>query len=295
MITASWGPCADRGHAQRFAEARGADAAQPYQVRMGGGELVELAVHLVHGRERGVVGDPVHVLVDIHARKDNLDYSNNLDYRGADLEQGDPNAMRLTRAESKAANRRALIDAAREVVGREGANAKLEDIAELAGLTTGAVYSLFGGKSGLMVAMIDDYTGPLDLGPVEEIAPGRPLEEVVVTIARQYWRMSADPEAATLLLFEIRVMDLVLNDAELLTKLNTAINASQAQLAEHLAGREHAGVPVTREQAVRLARALKAMLSGLGQAVVLGVHGSSEEYFADVARALITPGVLGPA
>ncbi|GAA3469339.1 hypothetical protein GCM10018965_038920 [Nonomuraea roseola] len=235
------------------------------------------------------------MLVNVHARKDNLDYSNNLDYRCANLEQGDPDAMRLTRAESKVANKRALIDAAREVVGREGANAKLEDIAELAGLTTGAVYSLFGGKSGLMVAMIDDYTGPLDLGPVEEIAPGRPLEEVVVTIARQYWRMSADPEAAALLLFEIRVMDLVLNDAELLTKLNTAVDASQAQLAEHLTGREHAGVPVTREQAVRLALALKALLSGLGQAVVLGVHGSSEEYFADVARALVTPGVLGPA
>ncbi|MEU7898638.1 TetR/AcrR family transcriptional regulator [Nonomuraea sp. NPDC049152] len=203
--------------------------------------------------------------------------------------------MRLTRAESKAVNKRALIDAAREIVGKEGSQAKLEDIAELAGLTTGAVYSLFGGKNGLIVAMVDDYTGPLDLQPVVEIAQDRPLEEVVAAIARQYWRMSADPEAAAMLLFEIRVMDLVLNDAELLAKLNAAINASEALLAEHLAGREHAGVPITREQAVRLARALKALLSGLGQAVVLGVQGSSEEYFADVATSLVTPRVLGPA
>ncbi|WP_433257971.1 TetR/AcrR family transcriptional regulator [Streptosporangium sp. CA-135522] len=210
------------------------------------------------------------------------------------LETGDFNAMRLTRAESKAVNKRALIDAAREIVRKEGAQARLEDIAELAGLTTGAVYSLFGGKSGLMVAMVDDYVGPLDLQPIGAAGPGLTLEEVVAAIARQYWRMSADPEAAGQLLFEIRVMDLVLADPELLAKLNAAINDWEVRLAAHLTGREYGGAPVTREQAVRLARALKALLSGLGQAVVLGVHGGSEEYFADVAQALVTPKVLGP-
>ncbi|MFI6600777.1 TetR/AcrR family transcriptional regulator [Nonomuraea sp. NPDC050536] len=203
--------------------------------------------------------------------------------------------MRLTRAESKAANKRALIDAAREVVGRQGAQARLEDIADLAGLTTGAVYSLFGGKNGLMVAMVDDYVGPLDLRPIEAAGPGLTLEEVVAVIARQFWRMSADPEAAGQLLFEIRVMDLVLADPDLLAKLNAAINAAEVQLATHLTGREYGGTPITREQAVRLARALKALLSGLGQGVVLGGHGGSEEYFADVARALVTRQVLGPA
>ncbi len=203
--------------------------------------------------------------------------------------------MRLTRAESKAANKRALIDAAREIVGREGSQARLEDIAELAGLTTGAVYSLFGGKSGLMVAMIDDYVGPLDLQPMETTGPGLALEEVVAAIARQYWRMSTDPVAAGQLLFEIRVMDLVLADPELLAKLNVAINAWEVRLAERLTGRQYGGAPVTREQAVRLARALKALLAGLGQAVVLGVQGGSEEYFIDVAQALVTRKVLGPA
>ncbi|MFI6505371.1 TetR/AcrR family transcriptional regulator [Nonomuraea typhae] len=203
--------------------------------------------------------------------------------------------MRLTRAESKAANKRALLDAAYEVVGRDGAKARLEDITELAGLTTGAVYSLFGGKSGLLAAMVDDYAGPLDLRPVEETAPGAPLEEVVAVIARQYWRMSSTPEAAGHLLFEIRVMELVLNDSGLLARLNAVINAAEARLAGHLAGREHGGAAVTPEQAVRLARALKALLSGLGQAVILGVHAGTEEYFADVACSLATARVLGPA
>ncbi|MEU6997432.1 TetR/AcrR family transcriptional regulator [Nonomuraea sp. NPDC046570] len=203
--------------------------------------------------------------------------------------------MRLTRAESKAANKRALIDAAREVVGKEGSQAKLEDIAELAGLTTGAIYSLFGGKNDLMVAMVDDYAGPLDLRPVQAIDPSLPLEEVVAEVARQYRRMSADPGAAGQLLFETRVLDLVLNDPDLLGKLNASVRSIEADFAALFTGREYGGAPVTGEQAMRLARALKALLSGLGQSVVLGTHDSSEEFFVDLAHALITPKVLGPA
>ncbi|GAA2898611.1 hypothetical protein GCM10010517_63780 [Streptosporangium fragile] len=203
--------------------------------------------------------------------------------------------MRLTRAESKAANKRALIEAAREIVGREGAKAKLEDIAELAGLTTGAVYSLFGGKNDLMVAMVDDYTGPLDVRSIEAAEPGMPLEEVVAEVARRFLRMSADPQAAGKLLFEARVLDLVLNDPALLGKLNASIRSTEADLAALFSGREYGGAAVTDEQALRLARALKALLSGLGQSVVLGAHDVSEEFFVGTAQALVTPRVLGPA
>ncbi|MFI6316966.1 TetR/AcrR family transcriptional regulator [Nonomuraea sp. NPDC050556] len=177
----------------------------------------------------------------------------------------------MTRAESKAANRRALIDAARDVVGRYGSQAKLEDIAELAGLTTGAVYSLFGGKNDLMVAMVDDYAGPLDLADIDS---GLPVEEVVAEIARRFRRMSADPEAAGELLFETRVLDLALNDPTLLAKLSTSIRSTEARFAELVGD-------------VRLARALKALLSGLGQGLVLGVHDASEEFFVEAAQALI--------
>ncbi|MEV8638539.1 TetR/AcrR family transcriptional regulator [Streptosporangium sp. NPDC051023] len=203
--------------------------------------------------------------------------------------------MRLTRAQSKEANKRALLDAAREIVGREGSRARLEDITELAGLTTGAVYSLFGGKDGLMVAMVDDYTGPLDLRPIQTADPGLSLEEVVAEIARQFWRMADTPEAVGQLLFEVRVLDLVLNDPALLVKLNAAIRSTENALARLFTGRSSGGAAVTHDQAVRLARALKATLSGLGQSVILGVSGSSEQYFVNVAHALITPGVLGPA
>lgn len=114
-------------------------------------------------------------------------------------------------------------------------------------------------------------------------------------VARQFWRMSADPEAAGKLLFETRVLDLVLNDPELLGRLNASVRSTETDLAALFVGREHGKAPVTGEQAVRLARALKALLSGLGQSVVLGAHDSSEEFFVDVARSLVTSRVLGQA
>ncbi|GAA2312970.1 hypothetical protein GCM10010149_75000 [Nonomuraea roseoviolacea subsp. roseoviolacea] len=200
--------------------------------------------------------------------------------------------MRLTRAESKAANRRALIEAAREIVGRDGSKAKLEDIAELAGLTTGAVYSLFGGKNGLMAAMVEDYAGPLDLSGAET---GTRLEETVAEIARRFLRMSADPRAAGMMLFEARVLDLVLTDPDLCGRLTAAMRSTEVDLAALLTGREHDGGAVTGEQALRLARALRALLAGLGQGVVLGAYEADEEYFVRTAQALITPKVLGPA
>lgn len=203
--------------------------------------------------------------------------------------------MRLTRAESKAANKRALIEAAREVVGRDGSKAKLEDIADLAGLTTGAIYSLFGGKNDLMVAMVDDYVGPLDLRSAEAAEFGPRLEEAVAEVARRFLRISADPEAAGKLLFEARVLDLVLHDPELLGKLNASIRSTEVELAALFSGREHEGAAVTDRQALRLARALKALLSGLGQGVVLGAHDASEDFFVETAQALIRPAVLGPA
>ncbi|NUW34652.1 TetR/AcrR family transcriptional regulator [Nonomuraea sp. SMC257] len=203
--------------------------------------------------------------------------------------------MRLTRAESKAANKRALIEAAREIVGRDGSKAKLEDIAELAGLTTGAVYSLFGGKNGLMAAMVEDYVGPLDLRAAETGGSGARLEEAVAEIARRFLRMSADPQAGGRLLFETRVLDLVLNDPDLRGRLNASIRSTEVALAELFTGREHDGGAVTGEQALRLARALKALLSGLGQDVVLGAHEADEEFFVRTAQALITSRVLGPA
>ncbi|MFB4273599.1 TetR/AcrR family transcriptional regulator [Nonomuraea sp. GTA35] len=201
----------------------------------------------------------------------------------------------MTRAEAKERNRRALLEAARQIVSRDGHRAKLEEIAELAELTTGAVYSLFGSKNGLLVALVSDYLDP-DYEDMERLFPaGLNLVETVDAFARHYRRTCDDPDALSRLSFELSLQDLALRDPELRPRLAGAVRAHEQRLVALLAGRSHGEATVTPRQAQRLATALRGLLSGLSQGVILGLTDTAPEpYFAAAARALVTPDVLGP-
>lgn len=67
---------------------------------------------------------------------------------------------RLTREEKKAQTRERLLEAAATVFARRGfAAASLDEVAEEAGLTKGAVYSNFANKEDLVLAVLDDRLG----------------------------------------------------------------------------------------------------------------------------------------
>ncbi|MCN9239620.1 TetR/AcrR family transcriptional regulator [Streptomyces sp. RY43-2] len=193
----------------------------------------------------------------------------------------------MTRAEAKERNRRALLDAAFEVVSRDGYRARLEEIAERADLTTGAVYSLFGSKSGLVVALVADYLRP-HYEEIEQAAPaGSDLLEVVDAFARYYRRSCDAPNALAGLSLQITLLDMALHDRELGDRLATSVRAQETHLVALFTGRLHNGRVVTPYQARRLATALRALFVGLSQGVVLGLApDADEQYFADTARAL---------
>ncbi|GGN56930.1 TetR family transcriptional regulator [Streptomyces kronopolitis] len=68
-----------------------------------------------------------------------------------------PPPRRPTRAETKARTRRLLLDAAARTCARKGfAGASVEEIAEAAGFSIGAVYSNFGSKDRLFVALLKE-------------------------------------------------------------------------------------------------------------------------------------------
>ncbi|WP_225994077.1 TetR/AcrR family transcriptional regulator [Actinomadura rudentiformis] len=203
--------------------------------------------------------------------------------------------MRMTRAEAKERNRRALLEAARRIVTRDGHRARLEEIAEQAGLTTGAVYSLFGSKNGLLIALVTDYLGPHYEGIEQAVPAGLDLLEAIDAFSRYYQRTCEDPDALRHLSFEISLQDTALRDPDLQAKLAASIRAHQQRLAELFTGRSHGNAIVTARQAERVATALRALMVGLSQGVILGLaEQASEEYFAETARALATPQVLGP-
>ena len=99
-------------------------------------------------------------------------------------------APRLTRDEKKAITREKLLDAATRVFARRGfAAASLDEVAEEAGLTKGAVYSQFGSKDDLVIALFEERLDTQTLGIASAVdssleiaaqaeAAGRLLEKV---------------------------------------------------------------------------------------------------------------------
>jgi AcrR family transcriptional regulator len=69
---------------------------------------------------------------------------------------GQDGAGRLTREQSKANTRERLLNAARSVFARNGYHgASVEEVASEAGFSTGALYSNFGGKEDLFLALME--------------------------------------------------------------------------------------------------------------------------------------------
>ncbi|MFI6462894.1 TetR/AcrR family transcriptional regulator [Streptomyces sp. NPDC050528] len=200
----------------------------------------------------------------------------------------------MTRAQSRERNRRALLDAAFQVVSRDGYRARLEEIAERADVTTGAIYSLFGSKNGLVVALVADYLRPY-YEEIEQVVPaGLDLLEAVDAFARHYRRGCEGPDALPRLSLQITLLDMALHDPDLGAQLATSVRSQESHLVALFTGRSHNGTTVTAPQAQRLTTALRALFVGLTQGVTLGLApDADEQYFADTARALASGGCLG--
>jgi len=68
----------------------------------------------------------------------------------------DPTPRRLTREESRRRTRESLLDAAADVFGRRGYHAaSVDEVAEAAGFSKGAVYANFASKAELFLALLD--------------------------------------------------------------------------------------------------------------------------------------------
>lgn len=110
-------------------------------------------------------------------------------------------AQRLLRAERKGRTRSELVDAARTVFLRRGFHgASLDEIAEEAGYTKGAVYSNFGGKDDLFLAAFEEHFRRRADAYAQIIFDQEDIEDVYRIIAR-FWREAneREPEWARLL------------------------------------------------------------------------------------------------
>lgn len=84
---------------------------------------------------------------------------------------------RLTRAEAKARTRQLLLDSAARVFAQKGlAGASVDEIAEAAGYSIGAVYSNFGGKEQLFLELLKERANDRVTRAAEIVADAEPAE-----------------------------------------------------------------------------------------------------------------------
>ncbi len=90
------------------------------------------------------------------------------------------NRRRQPKGDKRARTRARLVEAAREVTRQKGfEQTTMEDIAQRAGMTTGAIYNNFKNREELFIAMSEAYWPPVK--PM--VAPGADFEEILRALA----------------------------------------------------------------------------------------------------------------
>jgi AcrR family transcriptional regulator len=110
---------------------------------------------------------------------------------------------RLTREEKKARTRAQLIDAAAAVFARRGyVAASLDEVAEEAGLTKGAVYSNFDSKEDLFQAVIEDRLNEPMFQVADIVDTAATFEQQAMEGARRYGEVIEEQRDLFLLALE---------------------------------------------------------------------------------------------
>lgn len=109
--------------------------------------------------------------------------------------------MARTQQERKAETRTRLLDAAADLFARRGLNGvSAEAVCDAADRTTGALYSHFGGKDGLLVALLDEWRDSAAAGITAEIDPDAPLDDRLAALWRNFASRPTGGEDAWILL-----------------------------------------------------------------------------------------------
>lgn len=171
---------------------------------------------------------------------------------------------RLSRAERKAQNREQLLAAAARVFARKGyAGASVDDIAEEAGFTVGALYSNFAGKQELLMAAFERHCDQ-DLAQVQALlAADLPLERQLDAITHQLGDLDDEHRQWWLLSMELWLYAQRDPAARArMAALRRKVHATIADAIERQAARTGRPLPVPAGE-------LAAAMSGLWQGLML--------------------------
>jgi AcrR family transcriptional regulator len=172
--------------------------------------------------------------------------------------------QRPTRAEKQAATRGELIRAAASVFARRGfQGARVEEIAEAAGYSHGAVYSNFAGKEELFLAVFENYMTQR----IEEVAHATQIDGSFAERARaaaDQWMERFTNDRDTFLL-HLEFMIYAARNPKLSEQLGERMAALRLEIERRLAEREATTDAKLPMPAADLALILRAL--GIGLAV----------------------------
>ena len=165
------------------------------------------------------------------------------------------------RTAARERSRAALLAAAEQISLKQGyAGTSLEAVASAAGVTTGAIYSIFGSKRELFLAVFAGYADPRF---VDVVAPGTPMAQGL----REYglaWAARYDsPQALAIYDIGLEMLVALRSEPEVMQRLLEQRAPQHQEMAEDLALRARQAKEKLPLPAIDLATAVKACLSGL--------------------------------
>lgn len=197
---------------------------------------------------------------------------------------------RETRAEKQARTRAELIATAAKVFARRGYNgASVEEIAEEAGYSHGAVYSNFEGKADLFLTVFEDYMAERvgELAATQAaLPPDAPLEARARALADQWMeRLARDRESVVLHMEFIAHAD---RDPELARRFGTRSAAMREALSRYISQyQEEAGAELALP-ADDLALVLRALGIGLAVESLVSPDAVRHDLYGDFVELLVT-------
>jgi AcrR family transcriptional regulator len=200
------------------------------------------------------------------------------------------NARRLTRAEQQAQTRARLIEAAARVFAQRGFQAaSVEEIAEEAGYSHGAVYSNFDGKADLFLAVFEDYMAQRvrELAETQaELAEDAPLEVRARALADQWMdRLARDRESFVLHMEFIAHAD---RDAELAKRFGTRSAAMREAVSRYILQYRQEAEAELAMPADDLALILRALGIGLAIESLVSPDAVRHDVYGDFVELLVS-------
>jgi AcrR family transcriptional regulator len=191
-------------------------------------------------------------------------------------------SRRKPKGDKRDRTRAALLEAARAIVREKGyARITLEEVAQRAGMTTGAIYGNFKNRDELFIALGQAYWAPVK----PRIKPGATFAEAMHAMAEA--TLAAIPERATAAVGRLTGLAYALTNPELRERVREVTAASYEFGAEWLrAFGDERELPMPPEHLVRV---IHALIEGLVVQRILTPELCPDEVFFAAFRALAHP------